>query len=853
MERVKVRDTELVLVPYCSPPIGMKRIQELVRPEIVGVHPLMADIPFERTYKGGWDPNLEPPDNYIPFPRACTYVGKFLDKVLSLLPDLPPHWRHFGEYFKLLSGISEFGHDERLFFLSRRAISRCIDFFMNDESMFSSSRKHYVRMGDKFSSPMFAPMLDFISVLVRSTPLDHDIEEDSEDMAPTQLDMSGELDLACLKMVTSRTFLYKALADGGNYPAVQTLFVHLSWLNEARSSELIQMICEALEEDCQEDDLQPHLDLLAMLIAVPDDLREVRIEKLIPMFVHVITELVPYPEMFKRSVEFLCDLVAHRPEVRALLIHYLCPGPRRRDNTRWLESWMIKVEHEGCRMAAYNLACVLAFPSAFLRRTVPPSLPPGILLEETGQQITSERVEHEPDALLEGDELTASIFELLLVAVPFYTPLAHPVEPSRTTSVATRLVFLFRAVMFVVKSAAGRWCLDRFIRSLPDFAAVLLGLNEYRADMDCNRAELYKLLLVAIHRSKTDVLEHLTTDPRWIEALIQNPLGSVQGKVQKANLNYNRIHLPSFFRLIKECCAYSAQFAEAYFSCPHGSFALTNIICMHNKYTDSALLLLETFDIALEWEKQGRVNNLNKIRQTYVDSLLRRRQLFSAPDHSIPFLEKLIFNSSEANDLADEITLLIEGGNLEILVTSARAVNDVSKMIEPARQSAIRILDHMFESVKLVEKKMPDMHMESKVRKAMQHTECTGLVLYLMKCLVSPQLPSLLRQHYLGVLMNLCKCDDEALLNCMSEVLRIYNSADLEAVEDTVAARSARNSSKRPPVQSQTVGKRSSRGKSKGELARKGAPATVVGGHFLNFFFVRGVQRANSIISLCQV
>jgi hypothetical protein len=619
--------------------------------------------------------------------------------------------------------------------------------------------------------------------------------------------------------------------EGGNYPAVQALFVHLSWFSEDHSKDVIQVVCEAIEEECHDDELQAHLDLLAMIIAIPDGLQSFRIDKFVFLFVHAVSEVAPYPDIFKRCVEFMCDLVAHRPEVRNCVRHWIFPGSKRRDNARWLESWMIKLDNEICRNAAHTLACVLAFPAAFVRRAAPPTLPPGVSREEA-PSAGPERSEPEPDALLDGDDCSQIIFDVLLAALPVYAPLAQAADQCRPASVSSRLVLLFRALTFIVKTAAGQWCLDRLFQSMQDLSTVLASFNEFRAEIDYNRAELYKLLLVAIQRSRNEVLEQITTDARWVDALIRNPLCSVQAKAQKANINYNRLHLPTFFRLMKECCVHSADFTESYFGSCHCTYSLTNVLCLHGRHTDSAIFLLETVDVALEWEKQGRISSLDHLRRFYLDALLRKRQLFAAPEHSIPFVEKLLFHSTEPKDIVEEISMLVESNHLEIFVTSARSVSDGPRTIDQARQASIRILDQMFESAKLVEKKIPDLQIESKVRNAMQNTECTGLVLFLIKCLLHHALPSSLRQHYLGVLINLCRCDDEAMVACISEVIRIYDSTALESTEDVVAAREARNLSKKPMVQAQSLSKRS-RGKSKSETVKKGSTPSVARGNYI--------------------
>lgn len=53
------------------------------------------------------------------YPTSATTLARFIDKALELLPELPPHWRHFGEYFQLFSIIADFGPQEKAFFLSR--------------------------------------------------------------------------------------------------------------------------------------------------------------------------------------------------------------------------------------------------------------------------------------------------------------------------------------------------------------------------------------------------------------------------------------------------------------------------------------------------------------------------------------------------------------------------------------------------------------------------------------------------------------------------------------------------------------------------------------------------------------
>ena len=130
MRPQQIRD-DLEQVPHCEMRFCNPQAAEFSEPELLEVHmnmyknsPLLTDFPHQRFYPGGFDPHLRPPFDYQPFPRASTVVGKFIDSMLNILPDLPMHWRHFGQFFGLLSQIAKIGLAEKTFLMSRRAVSR---------------------------------------------------------------------------------------------------------------------------------------------------------------------------------------------------------------------------------------------------------------------------------------------------------------------------------------------------------------------------------------------------------------------------------------------------------------------------------------------------------------------------------------------------------------------------------------------------------------------------------------------------------------------------------------------------------------------------------------------------------
>jgi hypothetical protein len=115
-------------VPHCAPqmvsPHGEARPdRNQVYVPLYGDRPLLTDVPFKRAYPGGTDVSLPPPHDYLPFPRALTTVGMLMDKVLDMLPEVPEHWRHFAQYFKLLADLAEVSAHVCILWAHRRSFT----------------------------------------------------------------------------------------------------------------------------------------------------------------------------------------------------------------------------------------------------------------------------------------------------------------------------------------------------------------------------------------------------------------------------------------------------------------------------------------------------------------------------------------------------------------------------------------------------------------------------------------------------------------------------------------------------------------------------------------------------------
>lgn len=285
--------------------------------------PLLTDSPHPRLCPGGYDPALEPPLDYTPFPRACTHVGRLMDAMLSLLPDLPVHWRNFGQFFGLLSQIAKVGLPERAFLLSRRAISRCIDVFLHEDSPLCDSHKYRFRLGDKMIKPHWEHLVEMVSDLVRSARPISEVDGDGEcnDASPMALECAGTLDDACADFATNRKFITKLLADEVNPPAAEQLAVHLCWKDPKTTNTVVQVVCGIVEETSDED--FPHLfRMLSVLVVLQDGHERYRADKIAVNFLRAVSENIQYHDICTKCIEFLAQVGAPPP-----------PPPRRRKHS----------------------------------------------------------------------------------------------------------------------------------------------------------------------------------------------------------------------------------------------------------------------------------------------------------------------------------------------------------------------------------------------------------------------------------------------------------------------------------------------------------------------------------------
>ncbi len=490
-------------VPHCLPAFPQIEVplpdDDETYFDLYGEQPLLTDTPNERMYPGGYDPKLKPPFDYQPFPRACTSTGVFIDKVLSLLPDVSHYWRNFKQYWMLLAEIAKVGRAEKLFLLSRRAVARCIDIFLHEESPFKETHSCRLRVGDKFTQPSYFHLIDMIAELLCSTSLaehmedmDYEDEEDLESFSPVQLEEVGPLDIACFKLVTSPVFLNKALSQDLNLRAFQRLAVMLCWRNSQISSLVISTACEVLEE-ASEEDYPALFDVLSTMVHIGDEIPDFRAERFVCFFARAILENLQYPEMCTRCIDLVTNLCENNYHVRASIAKSLFHTQSRKVCGFWFSKCMF-APFDSIRSSAEVLARVLIYrkdvaAAASLREPAPAAVAErdASLSPSAGQQ---QRVAQSVDDMPED---AFEVFRYLLAMIKEVENLVQPVAVQRAQS-PFRLAQYFRALAAIVSEGNARMTPGQ----PPPFGEMLQGhignlvrlldaMNDQLLDVDWNR------------------------------------------------------------------------------------------------------------------------------------------------------------------------------------------------------------------------------------------------------------------------------------------------------------------------------------------------------------------------------
>lgn len=698
------------------------------------------------------------------YPTSATTLARFIDKALELLPELPPHWRHFGEYFQLFSIIADFGPQEKAFFLSRRVVGRCVDVFLHEDSPFAREHRHRIRMGDKLSSPNFTYMMDLVTKLVCSVELEREVEPPHQEVpAPTQLPVVGVLDNTSANMVRHKLFIKKLLVDVVNPPKTRQLLQHLSWNHPRLSCLVLTAACEVVES---EEEYGVLFQILKSLINLQDAFVEGRTDKFVVCFLKALYNNLQYPEACVRCLELLAEEISENPLLRQMVLRAIILQNRRRDVCRWFEACLLRSEGETIRLAAEQVALAIAFPA--LRSAsaqADAGTPRGTLGGGPAVQ-----------ARATADQQTKTLFEHLILMDEALLHTAAAVDRPRGFS-CSPLASYVRCLSTMVQLSEDGWFKAQFRRHFAKFHQLLDALNELGHEMDVSKAELIRLFYFCALDSP-ETLDLLTDQ---FSGVRESLLGYyIIIRPHKAHIIYNRQNLPFLYNLLLLCCRHSTSFTVFLMGHRNSMWAVDNFICSSTRYPETLAVLLQIVDVALA--TKGHPEVLAEFKQRLLRVLLGSKAITNCPDNAVALFRRLV---DDVLVNAEDLHELLESSVLECMFIGLAQSHPTCsgtgrRAFTPQEDTiayAIRILHKVLQALEA--KKVE----EDALKTALKKCKCRTLgIQALFKALQDPSLHRGLRPAAFDVCARLCAVDPACGAAGVSELQRAYEATKLKSL-----------------------------------------------------------------------
>ena len=612
-------------VPYCAVPEGESADIVIIEDQ-QPVSSLLTDYPFvrERQYRGS------------PFPTPVTTVGKFMESMLDMLPEVARSWRHFGDYFELLARFADIGVEEKAFLLARRTISRCIETVLFDDAVVNACARGRSNLGAHFPGPDLESFTKLVSTLARSATVESMSRASAgEGPNPFQICDAGPLDPADKAYLKNDVFLTRVLADGINPDETMQLVQHLSWNNSKMSSTLLSAVMDALDEvPANEDGVGLPFQMLEKLVNLQDALHELRCHHITMLLVNAATEKMLFPETCANLLEFLGSLAARQEFVRVGLIKLIVNRNARRDDSLqpgWFMMCLIRCDSEQVQMAWEKLARAVGLPEIWLLQSKQAHTNAGSTHYDATQ--TSRGV----PAKVQGDDWSRLVFDHLLTSNEQVLLGCEDLPDAGVGLYPLRSYFSL--LCFFISHCDDGWYKERVLDRFALFHDVLKRLNDNEGETDLAKAELFRFMHMAA--DGYPALLDVFTDPHMLvrQTIVEN---YILVRPHRINIAFNRQHLPRFYRLLLVCCLHSTSFIEYLLEARELLWAIEHLMCKSCRYPETASVILEVIDVILS--SDAKANKVSRFCSTVREYLMQAKDLASNPQYVFELSNRVVFS-----------------------------------------------------------------------------------------------------------------------------------------------------------------------------------------------------------------
>ncbi|RUS28882.1 hypothetical protein BC938DRAFT_481322, partial [Jimgerdemannia flammicorona] len=578
--------------------------------------------------------------------RYCeddSFIGNFIKILRDMLREAPFWWRHFEEYFLMLSDLADFGIEERIFMIRHSFVWRLVDFYLMDESPFTKKQKR-PRMGDKFTAPPFRSLLTTVRSLVLTCDVHASWERRVDD------DDSGDIGLGFDKPISLQRrdmrllinangenpciFFWKQIREKQDVDCTKDIVQHLSQNADLRDK-ILHFLMNVLESD-EVEHLKTVFDILAVVYQSIDNRPPQKAKSILGILKYVVKLLLSKqsPQFFMEGFNFLtvaCNFI-EASRMRQLLTDSF---------QNIIVELLVTNQFECIRRAAEQLIKVLYF----------------------GNHVANNSIR---DGM---EDMGLNMYSKLLDMLPM-------AEESMKNN-NRRIPAEHRG-----------WKIANYMRTLRLFTPKNQENHNFRAHFNdfFQCFQVVELMQLPCDQNKLEMLDFLhdmvTNYPSNLELITNNPnvyesFHSVLINLSdtEENILYNRRFLPHYYGIILLCCRHSEAYHAAWMRARNFFWALGTMLWGRFYNQHKPVELIELFECSISTSRDFRL----KCWEEAFPSIMENGEAF------LSFWHRMANKNSEA-----DIIEFAKVGGLSLL--SEKIVNELRDQRMPPTNEEFPLL-----------------------------------------------------------------------------------------------------------------------------------------------------------------
>jgi len=228
--------------------------------------------------------------------------------MITLVRNVPWHWRNCGEFFQFFALFARLGGDECAYLYDHRFLlysANTIYYGSHD------GKANVPAMGDKFNQPDMVGAVDALCTMIRYSDITMNPEEEEANDNPYRLGDLIQLSEAECRLISHRSFLTKIVLNQSPKP-LRELICFLTWRSQ-QQTKFLEVFLQTGVNDAEHDQMPLWGELVVPFLTVEDEFQKHRIEYMLQSMAQIVEKFKKYPKFTRSILTLFWDCVEASP------------------------------------------------------------------------------------------------------------------------------------------------------------------------------------------------------------------------------------------------------------------------------------------------------------------------------------------------------------------------------------------------------------------------------------------------------------------------------------------------------------------------------------------------------------